>query len=218
MPPTPPTCIETPAERWANVITHGLGIALSIAAIAVLTTYAALHSDAVRLVTAAVFGSTLLLMYTASTCFHGARHEKVRHWFKVCDHASIYALIAGTYTPFLLVIVRGGWGWSLFGTLWGLTLVGSFLKIFFVDRFEPLSVGIYVAMGWIALLAIKPFLALMPAGALAWILAGGAFYTFGVIFFLWERLRFNHAIWHLFVLAGSICHFIAVLLYVVVTR
>lgn len=218
MQPTFTPYPETPAERQANIITHGLGIALSIVAIAVLTTYAALHGDAVRLVTAAVFGTTLLLMYTASTCFHYARREKLRYWFKVCDHASIYALIAGTYTPFLLVLVRGPWGWTLFGILWGLTLIGSLLKIFFVDRFESLSTAIYIAMGWIALIAIKPFLALMPQGALAWILAGGAFYTLGVIFFLWERLRFNHAIWHLFVLAGSICHFTAVLLYVVPLR
>lgn len=215
MAPTPPPCTETAAERWANVVTHGVGILLSITAIVVLTVYAALHGDAVRLVCVVVFGVTLLLMYTASTCFHCARHETFRHWFKVCDHASIYALIAGTYTPFLLVLVGGAWGWGLFGVLWGLTLVGSALKVFFVDRFEPLSVAIYVAMGWLALVAAKPFLNALPHGAMAWILAGGVAYTSGVAFFFWERLRFNHAIWHLFVLGGSACHFFAVLFYVV---
>jgi hemolysin III len=211
----PPPCTETAAERWANVVTHGIGVLLSIVAIVVLTVCAATRGDAMRVACVAVFGVTLLLMYTSSTCFHCARHETFRHWFKVCDHASIYALIAGTYTPFLLVLVRGGWGWSLFGVLWGLTLVGAVLKVFFVHRWEPLSVAIYVAMGWIALIAVKPFLNALPHGAMAWILAGGVAYTSGVVFFFWERLRFNHAIWHLFVLGGSACHFFAVLFYVV---
>lgn len=207
-------CIETPAERAANIITHAIGIALSVAAIAVLVTFAAMHGDSIRVVTAAIFSTSLLLTYTASTLFHCARCEKSRYWFKVCDHASIYALIAGTYTPILLVLIRGGWGWSLFGVLWGLTLLGTAVKVFFVDRWEPLSVAVYVAMGWIALIAIKPFVSALPAGAIHWILAGGVVYTLGVIFFFLDRLKFNHAIWHLFVLGGSACHFFAILLYV----
>jgi len=209
-----PICTETPAERMANIVTHAFGAALSVAAIVVLVTIAAAQGGPTRIVTAAIFSSTLLLTYTSSTLFHYVRTERFRYWFKVCDHASIYALIAGTYTPILLVLMRGGWGWSLFGVLWGLTIVGTALKVFFVDRYEPLSVAVYVAMGWICLVAIKPFMAALPPGAFAWLAVGGVVYTLGVIFFLWEKLRFNHAIWHLFTLAGSACHFFAIMLYV----
>jgi hemolysin III len=206
---------ETRAEEIASTITHGIGAALAVAGFVGLLTAATRQGDSRRLVTFTIYGASLVLLYLASTCFHACRRERLKHWLKVWDHVGIYALIAGTYTPFLLVLVRGVWGWSLFATLWGLTLIGGAVKVFFVDRFEKLSTAIYVLMGWIGLIAIKPFLATVPGGALLWILAGGAAYTAGIIFFFWDRLPFNHAIWHLFVMAGSACHFVAVAWYVV---
>jgi hemolysin III len=136
---------------------------------------------------------------------------------RIFDHASIYLLIAGSYTPVALVALGGVWGWSLFGAVWGLAVAGVGLKLFFIDRYEMLSTALYVAMGWIALAVLKPLLASLPVGGLAWLFAGGATYTAGVAFFVWDRLPFNHAIWHLFVIAGSVCHFFAILLYVLPT-
>lgn len=212
---TPPPITETPAERWANVITHGVGAVLSVAALALLVSYAATHRNPLLIVCVTIYGCSLLILYLASTFLHAATGPRARHWFRVLDHVSIYLLIAGTYTPFLLVTVRGAWGWSLFGVLWGLALVGSFLKLFFVHRFLLLSTVVYLLMGWVGVVAAKPFLQALPRGALTWIVAGGFAYTFGVIFFLWERLKFNHAIWHVFVMAGSVCHFLAVFWYVI---
>jgi hemolysin III len=223
MPPTIDPCSfrthpETRAEELASSVTHAIGAALAATALCVLLVSASRYGDVRRIVTLAVYGATMILLYCASTCFHACRRERIKHWLKVWDHAAIYALIAGTYTPFLLVLVRGGWGWSLFGVLWGLTLFGTIVKVFFVHRWEHVSTAIYVMMGWIGLIAIKPFFDTIPGGALAWILAGGVAYTAGVIFFLWDRLPFNHAIWHLFVMAGSACHFVAILLYVLPVR
>jgi len=206
--------LETHAEERASSITHGAGIVFSIAAMIALLTVADVHRDARRIVTAAVYGFTLLLMYTASTCYHCVRSPRAKHAMRVFDHASIYLLIAGTYTPIVLVAVGGTWGWSMFGVVWIIAVAGVILKMFFVDRYEPLSVTLYLMMGWLALIAIKPMIAALPAGAMAWIFGGGVAYTAGVVFFLWDHLPFNHAIWHLFVIAGSVCHFIAVLLYV----
>jgi hemolysin III len=138
----------------------------------------------------------------------------VKRILKIVDHSAIYLLIAGTYTPFTLVILRGAWGWSLFGVVWGLALLGILWKIWFVDRFTVVSTTVYLMMGWLAVIAVKPLFALVPAGGIALILAGGICYTIGVGFFAWRRLPFHHAVWHLFVLAGSTCHYIAVLLYV----
>jgi hemolysin III len=205
---------ETPSEELASTVTHGIGLVCAIAGLSTLVAMATAHGDPRRIVTFAVYGATLILTYFASTCFHCAKHPRVKHWLKVLDHASIYALIAGTYTPFLLVMVRGKWGWTLFGILWGMTLLGTLLKVFFVHRFELLSTAVYVAMGWIGLVAARPFFEALPGGALMWLFAGGVAYTGGVIFFLWDRLPYNHAIWHLFTMAGSACHFLAILFYV----
>jgi hemolysin III len=215
-----PHC-ETRAEEWASSITHAIGVALAISALCILVSLAIRYNDPLRLVTVTVFGAALVMLYTASTCFHAChpgKQPRLKHRLKVMDHVAIYALIAGTYTPFLLVLVRGAWGWSLFGALWGLTLLGSFVKLFYVNRFEKLSTSVYLLMGWIGCIAAKPFLASVPGGAIVWMAAGGLAYTFGVIFFFWDRLPFNHAIWHLFVLAGSICHFFAMMYYVVPMR
>ena len=210
--------LESRAEEWASSITHALGALLAATALCVLVSLARRHGEPTRLATLTTFGVTLLLLYLASSCFHAChptKNPRLKHWLRVTDHAAIYALIAGTYTPFLLVLVRGAWGWSLFGVMWGLTLAGTLLKLFYIHRFAKLSTAVYVLMGWLGFIAIKPFLATIPPGALAWLAAGGLAYTGGVIFFLWDRLPFNHAIWHLFVLAGSACHFMAVLYYVV---
>ena len=210
--------LETRAEEWASSITHAIGVALAISALCILIGLATRYHDARRLATVTIFGVTLVMLYTASTCFHACHPEKqprLKHRLKVMDHVSIYALIAGTYTPFLLVLVRGAWGWSLFGALWGLTLIGSFLKLRYVNRFERLSTSVYLLMGWIGCIAAKPFLAAIPVEGVIWLAAGGLAYTFGVIFFFWDHLPYNHAIWHLFVIAGSACHFMAVLDYVV---
>jgi hemolysin III len=218
VPQTSEPHLETPAEERASGITHGVGVVLSVIALVVLAGTAGLHNDLRRVVTASIYGVTLLLMYTASTCYHCVRSPRAKHAMRIFDHASIYLLIAGTYTPIVLVAMGGRWGWTMFGVIWAIAVAGVILKLFFVDRYEPLSVTLYLAMGWLALIAIKPMLVALPAGAMGWIFGGGIAYTAGVVFFLWDHLPFNHAIWHLFVLAGSVCHFIAVLLYVLPLR
>lgn len=200
-------------ERW-NCVTHGLGAALSVAALSVLVTLASQHGEARHIVTVAVYGASLVLMYLASTFYHAMPPGRAKHWLKVLDHVSIYCLIAGTYTPFLVVLIGGAWGWSLFGVIWGLALAGTVFKLFFVGRYDFVSTMVYVGMGWLVLVGVRPFLMHLPTGALIWLLAGGVAYTGGVVFYLWDHLPFNHAIWHLFVLAGSACHFVAVAGYV----
>ncbi|HYG38232.1 MAG TPA: hemolysin III family protein [Cytophagales bacterium] len=202
------------AEELANSITHGIGVLLSIAALTLLVVFASIKGDAWRIVSFSIYGACLVLLYTASTLYHAFQSEKVKHYFKIMDHASIYLLIAGTYTPFTLVLLRGGWGWSLFGIIWGLTLLGIVFKMFFINKFNMLSTIIYLLMGWLIIVAFKPAVDNIPLGGLYWLLAGGISYSAGVIFFVWHKLPYHHAIWHLFVLGGSICHFFAMLFYV----
>jgi hemolysin III len=209
---------ETRAEDLASSITHGIGLALGVAGVAVMVTLAALRGGAIHVVTVGLFGAAILLVYLSSTLYHACRGTRYERGLRVLDHTAIYALIDGSYTPFLLVLIRGGWGWSLFGVLWGLTAAGGAFKLFFVHRFAGVSTAIYVAMGWMGVIALGPILTHLSGGALGWIAAGGLAYTAGVAFFVWDRLPFNHAIWHLFVMAGTACHFFAVLLYVVPTR
>jgi len=175
---------------------------------------AALHGDAWQLVSCSIYGFTLLLLFSSSTLYHSFRSQQVKHIFRVIDHASIYLLIAGTYTPFVLVNLRGQWGWSLFGVIWGLALAGIVFQVFFVSRFRLLQTLIYLAMGWLVVVAVKPLFAHVPRAGLLWLLAGGLCYTVGALFYLWKRLPYHHAVWHLFVLAGSICHYFAILFYV----
>jgi hemolysin III len=201
-------------EELANRLTHGCGLLLSIAGLVILLVLAAQRGTAWHIVSCAVYGATLVLLYAASTLYHSVGTPRVKRICKVIDHSAIYLLIAGTYTPFTLVILRGPWGWWLFGVVWGLTLLGILWKIWFVDHFVVVSTSIYLLMGWLAVIAAKPLLALVPLGGLLWILAGGLAYSAGVVFFAWRRLPYHHAVWHLFVLAGSACHYFAVLLYV----
>jgi hemolysin III len=206
--------LETPAEETASGITHAAGLLGSIAAVSLLIVFASFSGDARCVVSICIYGTTLLLMYFASACYHFVRSPRTKRAMRIFDHATIYLLIAGTYTPVLLISMRGGWGWSMFGIIWGLAVAGIILKLFFVGRFELLSTITYVLMAWLALICLRPLIAAVPSGGVAWLFAGGLAYTSGVAFFLWDYLPFNHAIWHLFVLAGSVCHFLAVWLYV----
>ena len=206
--------LETPAEEVASSITHGVGFVFSLVALLVLVIIASMGGDSRRIVTVSIYGGSLLLMYAASTCYHFVRSPRAKRALRIFDHASIYLLIAGTYTPFVLVSMGGGWGWSLFGVIWGLAVAGVLFKLFYVEYYETMSLILYVMMAWLALVAMKPLLADVPVGGLVLLAGGGAAYMAGIIFYLWDHLPFNHAIWHLFVIAGSVCHFIAVLVYV----
>ena len=201
-------------EETINAWTHGLGAMLSLAGLAVLVFMASRHGDAWHIVSCSIYGATLVLLFSSSTLYHSFRSERVKHIFRIIDHASIYLLIAGTYTPFVLINLRGGWGWSLFGVVWGLALAGIVFQIFFVSRFRVLQTLIYLTMGWLAIIAIKPLLTRVPLPGLIWLLAGGLSYTVGALFYLWKRLPFHHAVWHIFVLAGGVCHYFAILFYV----
>jgi hemolysin III len=201
-------------EETLNAWTHGLGALLSLVGLAVLVFMASLYGDAWHIVSCGIYGVTLVLLFSSSTLYHSCRSERGKHIFRIIDHASIYLLIAGTYTPFVLVNLRGKWGWSLFGVVWGLALAGIVFQIFFVSRFRVLQTLIYLAMGWLGVIAIKPLLTRVPLPGLIWLLAGGLSYTAGALFYLWKRLPFHHAVWHIFVLAGSVCHYFAILFYV----
>jgi hemolysin III len=202
----------------ANSLTHGTGLALSVAGCAVLVTFAALRGNAWHIVACSVYGATLVCLYAASTFYHSVRSRRWKRILRVVDHSSIYLLIAGTYTPFTLVNLRGAWGWTLFGLVWGLTVAGILFKVWFVDRVPIVSTVVYLLMGWLVVIAIKPVLAVVPLAAIGWLAAGGLLYTAGVGFFAWQRLPYHHAIWHVFVLGGSVCHYVAVLYYVVPAR
>ncbi|HEX2188468.1 MAG TPA: hemolysin III family protein [Longimicrobiaceae bacterium] len=198
-------------EEVASALTHGLGAVASAAGGAVLITLAALFGDAWQVVGASVFCGSMVLLYTASTLYHAARSPAARARLQVFDHCAIYLLIAGTYTPFTLVELRGAWGWSLFGVVWGLAVAGVVFKLFCTGRFRRLSTAIYLAMGWLVVVATGPLLRTLPASTLLWLVAGGLAYTAGTFFYLSRRVPYAHAIWHLFVLGGSVCHFVAVL-------
>ena len=201
-------------EEYANIATHAVGVLFSIVALVLMVIYAAKNGDPYFIVAVSIFGATLILLYLTSTLYHSFRHPRVKHVFRVFDHSCIYLLIAGSYTPFTLVTLRGGWGWTLFGLTWGLALCGVVFKIFFTKRFSILSTLMYIALGWLVVIAVKPVVNSVPSGGLAWLFAGGLLYTFGVVFYIWRRIPYHHAIWHLFVMAGSFCHFLAVYFYV----
>jgi hemolysin III len=196
-------------EEFANALTHGAGAVLSAAGGAVLIVLAALRGDAWLVVGSAIFAAALLLLYTSSTLYHAARTTVLRRRFKVLDHCAIYVLIAGTYTPFMLG-TRGGWGWGLFGVVWGLAAAGVVFKLFFTGRFNILSTIIYIAMGWLVLIGAGPLVRHLDTSTLFWLVAGGITYTAGTLFYHRPRMPFAHAVWHLFVLGGSLCHGIAV--------
>ena len=202
-------------EEIANSVTHGVGFLLGVAALSVMVVFAAIHGTAWHIVSCAVYGTTLTLLFAASTLYHSLPWPRTKAILKIIDHSAIYFLIAGTYTPFLLVPLRGPLGWSLFGVIWGLALGGVGFKIFFAGRFKVLSTLIYVGLGWMVVIAIRPLYQTLPLGGLLWLVAGGLFYTLGTVFYLKRRIPFNHAIWHAFVLAGSLCHFSSVMWYVI---
>jgi len=199
-------------EEIANALTHGLGAVLATGAGSVLIAQAAIQAGVRELVGATVFVAALVLLYSASTLYHLARTPKVKSRLKVLDHCAIFLLIAGTYTPFTIAAMRGGWGWSLFGVIWGLALLGILLKLFFTGRFHYLSTATYISMGWLVVVAFVPLTQALQPAALAWLIAGGVSYTAGTLFYHNNRLPYSHAIWHLFVLGGSVCHFAAVTL------
>lgn len=213
----PPTPAYTLGEEIAHSVTHGVGILLSIGGLAVLVAFAALHGDAWHIVGCSVFGTTLVLAYTASTIYHAipGTLQRAKRVLRVLDHAAIYLLIAGTYTPFTLVNLRGPWGWTLFGLVWGMAIAGIVFKATLIGRLRVLSVAFYVLMGWLVLIAARPLGQSVALGGLVLLIAGGVVYTAGVAFYAWGRLPYHHAIWHGFVLIGSTLHFFAVLFYVV---
>jgi hemolysin III len=205
------------AEELANSLTHGIGAGLAVAGLAVLVTFSGLAGDGWRVVSFSVYGACLVLLYLASTFYHALGSARLKRLFRTFDHAAIFLLIAGTYTPISLVSLSGGWGWTLFGLIWGLAVGGIVLEVFFMDRFRWLTVATYLGMGWLVVIAAGPLVEALPFGALVWLMVGGLAYTGGVVFYLWKKLPFNHAIWHLFVLAGSACHFFGFLFYVLPT-
>ena len=195
-------------ELW-NATTHAAGAVAAALGGAGIIVLVSLRGDARLIVGASIFVATLILLYTASTLYHLATSSSVKQRLKVLDHAAIYLLIAGTYTPFTLAGLRGGWGWSLFGVIWGLAVAGVVFKLFFTGRFRVVSTAIYIAMGWLALIAVVPLVRALPTDSLAWLFAGGVTYTLGTVFYHSRRF-YAHAVWHLFVLGGSVCHAIAI--------
>ncbi|MCW7468118.1 PAQR family membrane homeostasis protein TrhA [Leptospira kanakyensis] len=200
----------------ANAVTHGIGGGLSIAGLSLLLTMAVLYGNVWHVVSSAIYGATLIILYLASTLYHGIYHTATKRIFKVIDHASIYLLIAGTYTPFTLVSLRehSEWGWTLFLIIWALAFIGVLLLLLFPGKYSGARVVVYILMGWLAIFVVKDIRAAIGMRGISWLVAGGLSYTVGVIFYLWDSLPFNHAIWHLFVLSGSLCHFFAILFYV----
>jgi hemolysin III len=205
------------SEEATNIITHAVGFFLGIAALVLMVVRASLHGDAWHIVGASIFGAGLVILYAASTIYHSVRGVKARKVFRVIDHATIYVLIAATYTPFALVTLNGWVGWTIFGVVWGLAVTGIVLKVFFTGRAEVLLTLMYIAMGWMIIFAAKPLVENLSVAGLTWLVAGGVAYTVGAVFYGINKLKFNHAIFHLFVLLGSICHFVTVYSYVLPT-
>ncbi len=202
-------------DELASSIVHGIGIVLSIAGLAALVALSARHGEVRDVVASAVFGTTLVLLYTASTLYHAVPVPKAKPVLRTLDHIAIYLLIAGTYTPFTLIALPGRWGWSLFAAVWTLAALGSVLEFGALKRFRKLSVLLYIGMGWIGMIAFKPLMAHLQTGGMLLLVAGGLAYTLGVPFYLWRRLPYHHSVWHCFVLAGSVLHYLTVLFYVI---
>jgi hemolysin III len=202
-------------EEVANSVTHGIGLILAIAGLAVLIGFASRLGNVWHLVSCTVFATTLILQYAFSTLYHSIQIPRAKSIMRVLDHSAIFLLIAGTYTPFMLVNLRDTWGWTLFAVIWTLALLGVLFQISLLRRWQGISLSLYIGMGWVVVIAIKPMLDAVATGGLILLLLGGLAYTSGVGFYLWKSLRYHHAIWHGFVLAGSILHFFAVLFYVI---
>jgi len=203
-----------PKEEKFNVISHAIGLILSVVALVLLVIFASLEGTAKHIVSFSIYGASLIVLYSASTFYHYSQKPKFRKKLNIFDHAAIYVLIAGTYTPFTLVVLKGWVGWTIFGVSWGLALAGIILKLFFTGKYDKISTFAYVLMGWLIIFAIKPLIANLPFQGLMWLLAGGIFYTVGAVLYSIKNLKYNHAIFHIFVLLGSFSHFIAIFFYV----
>jgi len=203
-----------PKEEKFNVISHAIGLVLSIAALVLLVVYSSIYGSAWHIVSFSIYGASLIVLYSASTFYHYVQSPKLRHRLNIFDHSAIYVLIAGTYTPFTLVVLNGWVGWTIFGVSWGLAIVGIILKLFFTGKYDKISTFAYVLMGWVVIFAIKPLVHNLSFEGLMWLLAGGIFYTVGAVLYSIKNLKFNHAIFHIFVLLGSFAHFVAVFFYV----
>jgi len=203
-----------PVEERTNIISHGIGFILSIVALVLLVAHANMYGNTWHVVSFSIFGASLIILYGASTFYHSTRKPELRNRLRVFDHASIYVLIAGTYTPFTLVTLNGPLGWSILGISWGMALTGIVLKLFFTGKYNLISTLMYIFMGWIIIFAIKPIINNLPSEGFLWLFAGGMAYTIGAIIYSIKKIKFSHAIFHMFVLLGSACHFVAVFVYV----
>ena len=203
-----------PKEEKLNVISHFIGLLLSVVALVLLVVKASLFGNALHIVSFSIFGASLIVLYAASTLYHFSQAPKLRQRLNIFDHAAIYILIAGTYTPFTLVVLNGWVGWTIFGVSWGLALFGVIFKLFFTGKFDKISTIAYVLMGWLIVFAVKPLIHNLPTEGLLWLLAGGLFYTVGAVLYSFKSMKYNHAIFHVFVLLGSFSHFMAVYFYV----
>jgi hemolysin III len=201
-------------EELANSITHGVGALLSISALVILIVYASLYGTVWHVVSFTIFGVTMFILYMSSTLLHSFPEGKAKDIFEIFDHSSIYFFIAGTYTPFLLIVIKGTLGWSLFGIVWGLAIAGTVFKCFFVKKYLFSSTALYVVMGWLIVFAWKPLVNNLSLEGMTYLAIGGALYTIGAIFYVWRGFKYHHAVWHLFVLAASVAHFFCVLFYV----
>jgi len=202
---------QTLGEEIANALIHGVGLGLAVAALVILVVLACRYGSVWHVVGFAVYGATLVLLYLASTLYHCFPEGKVKRVFRVFDHAAIFLLIAGTYTPITLITLRGPWGWTIFGLVWAIAIVGIVGKSIWINKFKLFSTILYIVMGWLVVVALKPLLAALNRTSIIFLLAGGVLYTLGTIFYVWKSRKYAHAIWHVFVLAGSICHFFTIL-------
>lgn len=202
-------------EEIAHSVTHGIGLLLSVIGLATLIVYSSLYGDAWHIVSSSIYGATLIVLYSASTLYHAITIPGIKNVLQKLDHAAIFLLIAGTYTPFTLVNLRGDWGWTLFGMVWSIAIAGMIMELIVQKRYRRISIGLYLGLGWLIMIAIGPMIDKVEPGGLLLLLIGGLFYSLGVIFYVWKTLLYHHAIWHLFVLAGSAFHFFAVFFYVI---
>lgn len=205
----------TKKEEIANAITHGIGVLLSIAALVLLVVFASMNGNPWHIVSVSIYGATMIILYTSSTLVHSMPPGKWKDLFEIFDHAAIYLFIAGTYTPILLVLLRGALGWTLFGIVWGIAIGGVIFKVFFVKRFVVLSTLFYLLMGWIIVIAWNPLMKELALGGLVFLVLGGVLYSIGAIFYVWRSFIFHHAVWHIFVIAGTVMHFFVVFLYII---
>ena len=202
-------------EEIAHSVTHGIGVLLSVIGLATLVVYSSQYGDAWHVVSSSIYGATLIVLYTSSTLYHAVTLPDLKRFLQKLDHAAIFLLIAGTYTPFTLVNLRGGWGWTLFGIVWSIAIAGMVMELIVKKRYKRISLGLYLGLGWLVMIAVEPMISNVEMGGLILLLIGGLFYSVGVIFYVWKTLVYHHAIWHVFVLAGSACHFFAIFLYVI---